>query len=125
VEDRRLRLTAHRFLKTLLAALAAVLVLSGGAAAKVVTVTKTVTVSSGSPVLIQNQAERPPGFSLTARAAKRIAARVPLVIATLKDNPTAYPGTYTKGAGQWQVSWFTRAGKERSSRSTSATSPAR
>jgi hypothetical protein len=115
VEERRL--TARRSTHALLAALAAVLALAGpgaaaNASAKVVTVTKTVTVSPGSPVLIENRAERPPGFDLTAGQAEQIAARDALVIATLKHYPTAYPGTYTKGAGQWQVSWFTRQGKE-------------
>jgi len=85
---------------------------AGAAPAKVVTVTKTVTVSSGSPVLIASPTERPAGFDMTAGQAERIAARVPLVISTLKHYPTAYPATYTKGGGQWQVSWFTRKGKE-------------
>lgn len=78
---------------------------------KTVTVTKTV-VSSDSPILISDPTERPAGFKMTAGQAERIAARVPLVISTLKHYPTAYPGTYTKGSGQWQVSWFTRQGKE-------------
>ncbi len=84
---------------------------ASGSRVKTVTVTKTVVSSSG-PTLISNPNERPAGFSLKAGQAERIAARNPLVIATLKHYPTAYPGTYTKGPGQWQVSWFTRQGKE-------------
>jgi Glycosyltransferase family 87 len=99
----------------LAAAIAVSLVGAGpasAAAGKIVTVTKTVTVASSSPLLISNPAERPAGFKLTAGQAQRIAARSPVVIATLKRHPTAYPGTYTKGSAQWQVSWFTRQGKE-------------
>jgi hypothetical protein len=84
---------------------------SSHAKVKTVTVTKTV-FSSGGSTLVSNPNERPAGFSLRAGQVERIAARNPLVISTLKHYPTAYPGTYTKGAGQWQVSWFTRQGKE-------------
>ncbi len=41
-----------------------------------------------------------------------IAARIPQVAAVLRSDPTAYPVAYEKGAAQWQVSYFSRAGKE-------------
>jgi hypothetical protein len=111
VEERRL--SARRLFLTLIAALAlagaGAAPASASATAKVLTVTKTVTVAAGSPVLVSNLNQRPPGYSLTGRQAEGIAARDPVVIKALKQHPGAYPGVYTKGGGQWQVSWWNRA----------------
>ncbi len=48
----------------------------------------------------------PKGFRLTAARAERIAARGPVVRAELRRHPHAFPYEYTRGQGQWQVSWF-------------------
>jgi hypothetical protein len=66
----------------------------------------------GSPVLVNSQTVPPAGFRMTAAAVEKIAARVPKVAATVRSHKGAYPGEYTKGPGQWQVSWFTPQGKE-------------
>jgi hypothetical protein len=66
----------------------------------------------GSPVLVTSQTVPPAGFRMTAAAVEKIAARVLTVQATVRSHKGAYPGEYTKGPGQWQVSWFTPQGKE-------------
>ena len=66
----------------------------------------------GSPVLVTSQTKPPTGFRLTAAEVERIAARVPTIRTTVRDHKGAYPAEYTKGPGQWQVSWFTPKGKE-------------
>jgi hypothetical protein len=71
------------------------------------TVTKTVTVTTpGTPVLITSPNTPPAGYRLTASAVERIAARAPTIVAELHRHPRAVPYEYTKGGGQWQVSWF-------------------
>jgi hypothetical protein len=44
---------------------------------------------------------------------ERIAARSPVVRAELRRHPHAKPYEYTKGHGQWQVSWFSAGRHER------------
>jgi hypothetical protein len=61
---------------------------------------------------VTSQTIPPAGYRLNARHVERVAAKVPKVIAVVRSTPGAYPGEYTKGPGQWQVSWFTRKGKE-------------
>src|SRR6202021_1044455 len=43
---------------------------------------------------------------------KRIAGRVSRVIAVVHRHRRAHPFAYTKGPGQWQVSWFTGQGAQ-------------
>jgi hypothetical protein len=78
----------------------------GVGSAQAVTVTKTVTVASGSPVLVTSQTTPPKGFRLDAAQVERIAAANSKVRAELRGHPGAIPYEYTKGPGQWQVSWF-------------------
>jgi hypothetical protein len=78
----------------------------GAGSAQAVTVTKTVTVASGSPVLVTSQTTPPKGFRLDAAQVERIAAANSKVRAELRGHPGAIPYEYTKGPGQWQVSWF-------------------
>jgi hypothetical protein len=77
------------------------------AAAKTVTTTTTTTVaSSNAPVLVTSQNTPPKGYTLTAAKVERIAAATLAIQAELRRHPRALPYEYTKGAGQWQVSWF-------------------
>lgn len=64
------------------------------------------TASSDQPVLVTEPQKPPPGFRLTAVQAERIAAGDPRSRAELRRHPEAVPYEYTKGPGQWQVSWF-------------------
>lgn len=67
----------------------------------------TVTVTTpGTPVLVTSSDHPPLGYRLTAAQVERIAARNPTIKAELRRHPRATPYEYTKGAGQWQVSWF-------------------
>lgn len=76
----------------------------------VTTVTKTVVTSSASsPVLVTDLDKPPAGYRLTAAEVLRIASRAPRVIAELHRHRRAIPYEYTKGPGQWQVSWFSQA----------------
>jgi hypothetical protein len=58
------------------------------------------------PTLVTRQHTPPKGFRLTAAEAERIAARSPAVQVELRRHPHAYAYEYTRGPGQWQVSWF-------------------
>jgi hypothetical protein len=71
------------------------------------TATRTVTTgASTGPVLITNLYQPPAGYRLTAARVERIAAASPTIRAELRRHPRARPYEYTKGAGMWQVSWF-------------------
>jgi hypothetical protein len=72
----------------------------------------TATSPPGTPVLVTSQTQPPAGFRLNARQVEKIAARVPKIAETVRNHKGSYPGEYTKGPGQWQVSWFTKDGKE-------------
>jgi hypothetical protein len=75
--------------------------------AKTTTTTTTTTVSDpNTPVLITEQNVPPKGYRLTAEQVERIAAATLAIKAELRRHPKATPYEYTKGAGQWQVSWF-------------------
>jgi hypothetical protein len=75
--------------------------------AKTVTTTTTTTVAaSNAPVLVTDQNTPPKGYTLTAAKVERIAAASLAIKAELRRHPGAIPYEYTKGAGQWQVSWF-------------------
>jgi len=80
--------------------------LGAGPARAAATVTKTVTTVSDNPVLVTSQTTPPAGFRLTAAQVERIAAASSAVRTELRRHPKAVAYEYTKGAGQWQVSWF-------------------
>ena len=87
---------------TLLATLAALVLALAPAAA-----------SAQEPVLVTELNKPPAGYRLTAAQVQRIAARDPRSRAELRRHPRAIPYEYTKGAGQWQVSWFSRGPRQR------------
>jgi len=64
------------------------------------------------PVLVNTQNKPPAGYRLPATEVERIAAEPHNIRRAVKAHRGAYPAEYTKGAGQWQVSWFTPRGKE-------------
>jgi hypothetical protein len=81
------------------------------------TVTETTTVTTaaaaGTPVLITDKTTPPAGYRLTADAVLALAARSPAVKAELRKHPNLEPYEYTKGAPEWQVSWFTHSSPQR------------
>ena len=80
-----------------------------GASAAAVTVTKTVTTTAtdpNAPVLVTERNVPPKGYRLTAAEVEKIAAATLTIKAELRRHPDAIPYVYTKGPGQWQVSWF-------------------
>jgi hypothetical protein len=60
------------------------------------------------PVLVTAKNQPPSGYRLTAAEVERIAAASPVARFELRRHPLATPYEYTKGPGQWQVSWFSR-----------------
>jgi hypothetical protein len=105
------RSPGRRLGTTLTAALLA-LALLGPAAAEAATSSGSSATVSGSPVLVTQLTTPPAGFRLTANEVERIAARVKSIQPTIHDHKGSYPAEYTKGTGQWQVSWFTAKGTE-------------
>jgi hypothetical protein len=101
---------ARTTLATLLAA--ALLALAATLPGVAQATTTTTATNPNAPVLVTSQTVPPAGFRLTAAQVEKTAARVPKIAATVKDHKGAYAGEYTKGPGQWQVSWFTPQGKE-------------
>jgi hypothetical protein len=102
----------------LLTTLAVVLLGFAGAARAASTATATATttttvvatttaVNPNAPVLVTSMTKPPVGYRLTAARVLRIASGDGRVITELRRHTTAEPYEYTKGAGQWQVSWFT------------------
>ncbi len=74
---------------------------------RTVTATTTTTVADpNTPVLVTDQTTPPKGYHLTAAQVERIAAATLAIKAELRRHPDATPYEYTKGPGQWQVSWF-------------------
>jgi len=67
---------------------------------------RTAAADPNTPVLVTSQDKPPAGYRLTAARVKRIAAANPTVRAELRRHRRAVPYEYTKGAGTWQVSWF-------------------
>jgi hypothetical protein len=65
---------------------------------------------AGTPVLVTTMSKPPAGYRLTASEVERIAGRVSSVAAVVHSHRGAHPFAYTKGPGQWQVSWFTGTG---------------
>ncbi len=78
------------------------------------TVTKTVTTAAdpNTPVLVTEQNVPPKGYRLTATEVEKIAAATLTIRAELRRHPKAIPYEYTKGPGQWQVSWFSPGPKQ-------------
>jgi hypothetical protein len=72
-----------------------------------ITQTQTVTTTPGTPVLVTDKATPPVGYRHTALQVLAIARQSPVVKAELRKHPTLVAYEYTKGAPQWQVSWFT------------------
>jgi hypothetical protein len=112
--DERLRpRVAALFIALLVAVIAAGAVPAGASAA--VTVTKTVTTTvaaSDTPVLVTQTNVPPKGYRLTASQVEKIAAATLTIKAELGRHPHAIPYEYTKGPGQWQVSWFSSGKKQ-------------
>ncbi len=80
---------------------------SARAATRTVTTTTTKTVAaSNAPVLVTSRNTPPKGYRLTAAKVEQIAAATLSIKAELRKHPNAIPYEYTKGPGQWQVSWF-------------------
>jgi hypothetical protein len=80
---------------------------AGSVITKTVTSTATATATDpNTPVLITEQNVPPKGYRLTAAEVEKIAAATLTIKAELKRHPDATAYTYTKGPGQWQVSWF-------------------
>jgi hypothetical protein len=101
------RLGPGRSTRALLTATAAAALIALSAAPADASARRTVTVTTSStPVLVTSSERPPPGYRLTAAEVERIAARSPKIRAELRRHPQAIPYEYTRGAGQWQVSWF-------------------
>jgi hypothetical protein len=65
-------------------------------------------VAANQAVLITSMDQPPKGYRLTAAKVERIAAANPKVQEELGRWPGAKAYEYTKGLGNWQVSWFSR-----------------
>ncbi|HWF36254.1 MAG TPA: hypothetical protein VG295_12830 [Solirubrobacteraceae bacterium] len=65
---------------------------------------------AGTPVLVTDLTKPPAGYRLTGVEVERIAGRVDKVSDVVRSHRGAHPYPYTKGPGQWQVSWFTGSG---------------
>jgi hypothetical protein len=77
------------------------------------TTTVTTTAPAGTPVLVTDKTKPPSGYKLTANKVLAIALRSPVVIKELHEHPHLLPYEYTKGAPEWQVSWFTHGSPQR------------
>ncbi len=93
-----------------LAALGVALLVFTGSARAASTPT---TANSNPPVLVTELHRAPAGYKLTAAQVLPIAAADPRVKAELRRHPRALPYEYTKGAGTWQVSWFSPGRKQK------------
>jgi hypothetical protein len=65
---------------------------------------------AGTPVLVSEMNAPPRGYRLTGTEVEKIAARPSNIADEIHRHPSARPFAYTKGPGQWQVSWFTGEG---------------
>jgi hypothetical protein len=99
----------------LVAAVLAGAIPATSSAAATATVTKTVTTTvadPNTPVLVTRTNVPPKGYRLTASQVEKIAAATLTIKAELRRHPNAIPYEYTKGPGQWQVSWFSSGKKQ-------------
>jgi hypothetical protein len=103
-----------RRLAATLAALAATFLLIAPARA-VAHESRTSATAAGSdqPALVTDQNKPPTGFRLTAAQAERIAAGDPRAKTELRRHRDAVPYEYTKGIGQWQISWFSSGRRQK------------
>ena len=91
----------------LLAVLAAAAFAAGWAGtASAQTVPGTTVRPQGALVEPESYDRPPPGRSMAAREALRLAAARPNVRETLAEHPRAYARAYLADGGRWQVSWF-------------------
>jgi hypothetical protein len=97
-----LRLPAWTFALGLALCVALLLLAAPGASAA----TATTAAAPGTPVLVTSMTQPPAGYRLNAGQVQRIALADPHVQAQVRRLPRSEPYEYTKGPGQWQVSWF-------------------
>jgi hypothetical protein len=98
----------HVALIAVLGLLLALVAAGPASAASTASAARTTSTASdpNAPVLVTKQNKPPAGYRPTAAQVRRIAARVPKIVDEVHRHPTARPYEYTKGPGQWQVSWF-------------------
>jgi hypothetical protein len=102
-----------RSARSLLAALLTVLIAAAAFAAPAsAALSGQAAADAGTPVLVTSLNTPPAGYRLTGAEVERIAGRVSGVIAVVHRHRGAHPFAYTKGPGQWQVSWFTGKGAQ-------------
>jgi hypothetical protein len=83
------------------------------AASSATTATATTTATNPeSPVPVAQSIIPPAGRRLSSDDVLEIAGRLPLMRRERAKNPGSYGGAYLKGPGRWQVSYFSRKGKE-------------
>jgi hypothetical protein len=75
--------------------------------------TTTTVADPNTPVLVTSHDRPPRGYRLNATEVERIARRNPTAAAELRRHPNAIPYEYTKGAGRWQVSWFSTGANQK------------
>jgi hypothetical protein len=74
--------------------------------------TTTSTTNSETPVPVAPSIVPPAGRRLSPDDVLEIARRLPKMRRVRADYPGSYDGAYLKGPGRWQVSYFSRKGKE-------------
>ena len=99
-----------RLVPLLIGALLALLAPAAALAQLAAAATGQAAAEAGTPVLISDLNKSPAGYRLTGAEVERIAGRQGDVAAVVRSHPTSKPFAYTKGPGQWQVSWFTGQG---------------
>jgi hypothetical protein len=65
---------------------------------------------AGTPMLVTELNKPPAGYRLTGAQVELVAGRVGEIAAVVRSHRGSHPFAYTKGPGQWQVSWFTGQG---------------
>jgi hypothetical protein len=113
-----LRTVPRSFRASLLAVIVLALAAPAVAGARAVnrgthSVTLSTAANPNAPVLVQVKDHPPVGYRLDANQVLAIARRSPAAIAELRRHPKLIAYEYTKGPGQWQVSWFTAAPHQR------------
>ncbi len=69
--------------------------------------TATTATDPNAPVLVSDLNKAPQGYRLTPLQVQRIAVKDPKIADEVRRHSNLRPYEYTKGPGQWQVSWFT------------------
>jgi hypothetical protein len=83
-----------------------------GTTARLGTKTPGATARSEAPIPVAASDTPPIGRTLSSNRVLAIAASLPKMRALRRDHPGSYAGAYLKGVGRWQVSYFSKAGKE-------------